>query len=183
VHRLSPGSLAPLSDLPPRPVLLSPPSSLISQYRYSDAMEMKQDCEALLNQGNHDLGAQIVSERQHWVSEGQRGLDDSKLFAVSASTEEYAQVSARFLASMPNATIVSVERVENGPMHEAFLLQASTLKKQIGADWDQDALPRHGCSRTDHQLCRWARLSATAGGDLDRSHLRRWNILRVNCSL
>ena len=103
-------------------------------------MEMKQDCEALLHQGSHDLGAQIDSERRHWASEGQCGLDDSKLFAVCASTGEYAQVSARFLASMPNATIVSVERVENGPMHEAFLLQASTLKKQIGADWDQDAM-------------------------------------------
>ena len=55
---------------------------------------------------------------------------------MNARSDEFAEAAASFLETMPHATIVSIERVQNTAMHDAFLLQASTLKKQLGGDWD-----------------------------------------------
>ena len=107
-------------------------------HRYSDAMEMHRDFGSLQTQGLQAIVVDAAAERKHWVEPGQGGFaaGDSNLFAVNPSSDEFAEVAARFLETMPHATIVSIERVQNAAMHEAFLLQASTLKKQLGADWD-----------------------------------------------
>jgi len=79
-------------------------------------------------------------DRQQWVSTGKRGMDDTKLFPVSASTDEFTGIAARFKQSMPNASIVGIDRVENGSSHEAFQLQTVTLEKALGADWDESKM-------------------------------------------
>jgi hypothetical protein len=110
------------------------------EHRYSDAMQMHGDLGFLQIQGLEALAVDVSAERKHWVEPGQgvfaSAAGNSNLFAVNARSDEFAGVAARFLETMPRATIVSIERVQNAAMHEAFLLQASTLKKQLGADWD-----------------------------------------------
>ena len=104
----------------------------------------------------NSLGAMSVftSDRQHWVSKQQQGLEKDKLFAVDVSTQsdEFDAIAARFFQTMPDASIDRLERVENGYVHESFKLQASTLAKQMGADWDSTTMRQmlfHGTEAVD----------------------------------
>lgn len=104
----------------------------------------------------NSLGAMSVftSDRQHWVSKQQQGLDKDKLFAVDVSTQsdEFDAIAARFFQTMPDASIDRLERVENGYVHESFKLQVSTLAKQMGADWDSTTMRQmlfHGTEAVD----------------------------------
>ena len=110
------------------------------EHRYSDAMEMHRELGSLQIQGLQALAVDASAERKYWVEPGQGGFagapDNGNLFAVNTSSDEFAEVAARFLDTLPHSTVVSIERVQNKAMHDAFLLQASTLKKQLGADWD-----------------------------------------------
>jgi hypothetical protein len=110
------------------------------EHRYSDAMEMHGELGSLQIQGLQALAVDASVERKYWVEPDRGGFASAQgnrnLFAVNKSSDEFAEVAARFLETLPHATIVSIERVQNTAMHEAFLLQASTLKKQLGADWD-----------------------------------------------
>jgi hypothetical protein len=74
----------------------------------------------------------LSSDRKFWASTDKKGLDDNKLFAVQPGSAEHAAVCARFAATLPQATIDQLERVENGYMHEQFALTAANQEKQVG---------------------------------------------------
>ena len=78
----------------------------------------------------------LTAERQHWESTRQRGMDDVKVFPVAVASVEFNQVASLFNRTLPHAVIDKMERIENGVVHEAFCLQAATMQKQIGAQWD-----------------------------------------------
>lgn len=52
----------------------------------------------------------------------------------------HAAITAEFAKTLPSATVDTLERVENGYVHEAFELQASIQKKTIGADYDASGM-------------------------------------------
>eukprot|EP00729_Bicosta_minor_P023307 gene23307-20667_t len=62
--------------------------------------------------------AQQIKGREHWASDGARGLDDEKLFTVAPDSAEFQTVAARFAETMPTHQIDTMERVENGVLHE-----------------------------------------------------------------
>ena len=64
----------------------------------------------------------------------------NKLFIVQQG-EEFDEVEKKFKSTMPNATISRIERVQNQAMHQAFLLQLSTLKRQL-KEWDEGTMRR-----------------------------------------
>jgi len=134
--------------------------------RYSDATEMMSDFESLLAQELSALGDEVAIERRYWASDGgstrKSGIshhlgntplpNHTNLFSVQPTTEEFGDIVARFLKTMQRANIVQIDRVENGVMHQSFLLQASTLKKQMGAEWDRNKMRQmlfHGTEAID----------------------------------
>jgi hypothetical protein len=74
--------------------------------------------------------------RQNWVSSDKKGMDTAKLFEVVPSSSEHAAIVAAFIATMPRATIDRLERVENGLLHESFQLQAASIQKCLGGDYN-----------------------------------------------
>lgn len=83
----------------------------------------------------------LASARKFWASADKKGLEDNKLFAVAAGSVEHNAVATEFAKTMPHATIDTLERVENGYLHESFQLQAKTLQMQVGAaDYNPDAM-------------------------------------------
>jgi len=83
--------------------------------------------------------AEIAAERLSWVSDG---LGRQKLFNVPLTSEEFGRIAGRVQETMPRAVVARIERVENAALHESFLLQVSTLKQEMGADWDPDSMRR-----------------------------------------
>lgn len=81
--------------------------------------------------------AEISAERSNWVSDG---LRSEKLYVVPPPSEEFKSIVARVLETMPRAAVERIDRVENAPLHESFLLQVSTLK--MDADWDPASMRR-----------------------------------------
>jgi poly [ADP-ribose] polymerase 7/11/12/13 len=101
-----------------------------------------------------------LSDREHWMSTGQKGHNASKLFLVHPRTEEYNAVTQLFLATMPGKTVDRLERVENGLMHEVFKMTEAAIRKQVngltkpvrGAGAASDKLVRrlfHGTSAVE----------------------------------
>jgi hypothetical protein len=78
--------------------------------------------------------------KQLWASSAKRGRDKEKLFLVHQGGPEYIDIAGQFTRTLPSATIVRIDRVENGPMRQAFALQASSLTKQIGAGYDASTM-------------------------------------------
>jgi poly [ADP-ribose] polymerase 7/11/12/13 len=72
-----------------------------------------------------------LDRRDRWQSTGCRGLDETKLFAVDTSSAEYEVVRSAFARTMPHAEIDSIQRVENGPQHEAFSLHFSQVAASL----------------------------------------------------
>ena len=83
-----------------------------------------------------------ITSRKNWQSWKRKGMDQQKLFAISRDSTEYAAVAAEFLQTLPHKTIVRVERVENGPQHEAFHLAAATIRKQLGSQFNPATMQR-----------------------------------------
>lgn len=121
--------------------------------RYADAMEMKRDLESLHAQELEAIGAQVSEERRFWFKKSLKPLpnvnsevtstpdqDNINLFTVKQG-EEFDEVAKKFKSTMSNASIVQIQRVQNQAMHQAFLLQLSTLKKQLKG-WDGDTMRR-----------------------------------------
>lgn len=75
--------------------------------------------------------AQQIKGREHWASDGARGLDDEKLFTVAPDSAEFQTVAARFAETMPTHQIDTMERVENGVLHEMFTVQKDTVSRQL----------------------------------------------------
>ena len=133
--------------------LLSLAASCLN-YKYNQ----RPDAEDLLQQLEHLLSAADAAEssvpshmmamldlstgRELWCSTNQRGMDKTKLFMVDMDSDEFAAVAADFLKTLPAATIDRLDRIENGFLHESFQLQASTLQKQIGREWDPHKMRR-----------------------------------------
>ena len=119
--------------------------------RYSDATGMMSDFDSLLTQELGALGDEMAIERRNWASDGGSTRESGRLhrvgnvplpkhtnlFSVPLTTEEFGNIAARFLKTMPRSNVEQIDRVENGVMHQSFLLQASILKKQMGAEWDR----------------------------------------------
>ena len=82
----------------------------------------------------------VLEGRPYWGQDGSGR--DTQLVSVPPSAREFMVIAARFLQTLPQATLVQIERVENGPLYNAFLLQVETLKKQMGGNWDEDRM-RH----------------------------------------
>jgi len=135
--------------------------------RYSNATEMMSDVESLRTHDLSALGDEMAFERKHWTSDGKGSRSKfgsshpqnppqlpncTNLFLVSPTSEEFGDIAARFLKTMPMANVVQIDRVENGAMHQSFSLQASTLKKQMGAEWDRNRMRQmlfHGTEALD----------------------------------
>jgi hypothetical protein len=94
------------------------------------------DQQGTLHQMEQTLG---LSSRMYWESTNQQGLDLKKLFVVDVTSTEYATVAADFFCTMSSRTITRMERVENGPQHQAFHLAAAAVKQQLGGRYG--ALP------------------------------------------
>ena len=83
--------------------------------------------------------AEIAAERLSWVSDG---FGRDKLFTVPVTSEEFGRIAGRVQETMPRAVVERIDRVENAALHESFLLQVSTLKQEMGADWDAASMRR-----------------------------------------
>lgn len=84
----------------------------------------------------------LAGGREYWCSEGKRGTDEQKLFPVKEDSDEFAAVAADFLKTLPAASIDDLQRIENGYLHESFQLQAATLQKRIGLEWEGPKMRR-----------------------------------------
>ena len=61
-------------------------------------------------------------------------------------------MEASFKRTMPHSTIDRIDRVENGPVHEAFQQAAHTIKRQVGAAFDPARMMQmlfHGTDAVD----------------------------------
>lgn len=92
-----------------------------------------------LDQMEETLG---ISSRANWQSFEKKGLDHRKLFAIPQASTEFATVAAEFLRTLPGKAIVKLERVENGPQHEAFHLATATIRKQLGTQYNAATMQR-----------------------------------------
>lgn len=75
--------------------------------------------------------AQQIKGREHWASDGARGLDDEKLFTVAPDSAEFQTVAARFAETLQTRDVDKIERVENGVLHEMFTLQQDAVSRQL----------------------------------------------------
>ena len=80
--------------------------------------------------------------RQLWASTGKIGQDKDKMFPVQKGSSEHANIAGQITRTLSSATIVRIDRIENGPMRQAFAVQDATLEKQIGADFDAGSMRR-----------------------------------------
>ena len=90
-----------------------------------------------------------MNERSSWCSRNQEGLDPNKLFDVSRDTQEYATITALFHATLPNLSLDTVLRVENGAQHELYSVHKSNIRKELGSRFDEARMVRllfHGTS-------------------------------------
>jgi hypothetical protein len=77
----------------------------------------------------------LLEGRPYW---GQGGSGEGiQLVSLSPDGREFGEIAARFYQTLPRATLVQIDRVENGALYKSFLLQVETLKKQMGANWDE----------------------------------------------
>ena len=65
-----------------------------------------------------------------------------QLVPLSPGTREFGEVAARFRETLPQATLVRIDRVQNRPLYDSFILQVETLKRQMGANWDEGRMRR-----------------------------------------
>ena len=74
------------------------------------------------------LGKVLSEGRPYW---GQGGSDEGiQLVSLAPGTREFGEIAARFRKTLPQATLVRIDRVQNGPLYDSFLLQVETLKKR-----------------------------------------------------
>ena len=105
--------------------------------------------ELVQESNNNALLAAVTAERTRWQSDG---LGSTKLFAVPATSSEFVDIESQFLQTLPRSRINRIERIENAPMHESFLLQVMALKQQLADDWDAASMRRllfHGTSAVE----------------------------------
>ena len=82
-----------------------------------------------------DFLEKVLEGRPYW---GQGGSGEGiQLVSLSPEGREFGEIAARFFQTLPQASLVQIDRVENGPLYNSFLLQVETLKKQMGANWDE----------------------------------------------
>jgi poly [ADP-ribose] polymerase 7/11/12/13 len=74
----------------------------------------------------------VLEGRPYW---GQGG--SKLLVSLSQGTSEFGEIENRFRQTLPQATLVQIDRVQNGPLFASFLAQTENLKKQMGANWDE----------------------------------------------
>jgi len=80
----------------------------------------------------------ILEGRPYW---GQGGSDQGiHLVSLSQGTPEFREIENRFRKTLRQATLDRIDRVQNGPLFHSFLVQAETLKKQMGANWDEGTM-------------------------------------------
>ena len=79
-------------------------------------------------------------DRSLWDSKRQEGRDAKKLFRVDAGSEEFAYVKDLFMATMhsKNVVIERIERIENGPQHEAYAQKKKAISDEIAKNLPQD---------------------------------------------
>jgi poly [ADP-ribose] polymerase 7/11/12/13 len=92
----------------------------------------------------------VLEGRPYW---GQGGSNEGiQLVSLSPGTREFGEIADRFRETLPQATLVRIDRVQNGPLYDSFLLQIDTLKKQMGANWDEGRMRRmlfHGTNAVE----------------------------------
>jgi poly [ADP-ribose] polymerase 7/11/12/13 len=81
-----------------------------------------------------------MEERKYWCS---NGLDSTKLFNVRAGTQEYAMISTLFHKTLPNHSIDSMQRVENGALHERYIVHKSTIRNELGWQFDENSMVKY----------------------------------------
>jgi hypothetical protein len=74
-------------------------------------------------------------DRKYWVTAGV--VDSRNLYEVAKGTAEFNDISGMFSRSCPKE-IVQLERVENAPMHDAYIQTANNLRTQIGQAFDAE---------------------------------------------
>ena len=79
-------------------------------------------------------------DRSLWDSKRQEGRDAKKLFRVDAGSEEFAYVKDLFMATMHSKHVVieRIERIENGPQHEAYAQKKKAISDEIAKNLPQD---------------------------------------------
>ena len=98
--------------------------------RYDDFTSRKIDLTSSAGPGIGDPDPGFI---QLWASTGKLGRDKERLFLVARGNPEHADISRQFFRTLGSATIVRIERVENGAIRAAFALQADTLAREMGA--------------------------------------------------
>ena len=62
----------------------------------------------------------VLEGRPYW---GQGGSNEGiQLVSLSPGTREFGEIADRFRETLPQATLVRIDRVQNGLLYESFLL-------------------------------------------------------------
>jgi poly [ADP-ribose] polymerase 7/11/12/13 len=72
----------------------------------------------------------LTGGRENWSSTDGKGMDANKLFQVDNRSHEFVAVEAKFQTTLSTKTVDSIHRIENGLLHEMFLLDATNIEKQ-----------------------------------------------------
>ena len=92
----------------------------------------------------------VLEGRPYW---GQGGSNEGiQLVSLSPGTLEFGEIADRFRETLPQATLVRIDRVQNGPLYDSFETLKKTLKKQMGANWDEGRMRRmlfHGTNTVE----------------------------------
>jgi hypothetical protein len=81
--------------------------------------------------------------RSYWASAGRHGANTQTLFNASSAEAHFATQLLR--ESLPSAHVLSVQRVENGAQHDAFLRRRGALMAELatsGTAWSEEAHAR-----------------------------------------
>ena len=85
----------------------------------------------------------VLEGRPYW---GQGGSNEGiQLVSLSPGTRQFGEIADRFRETLPQATLVRIDRAQNGPLYDSFPLQVEsleTLKKQMRASWDEGRMRR-----------------------------------------
>ena len=92
----------------------------------------------------------VLEGRPYW---GQGGSNEGiQLVSLSPGTRQFGEIADRFRETLPQATLVRIDRVQNRPLYDSFILQVETLKRQMGANWDEGRMRRmlfHGTNAVE----------------------------------
>ena len=90
-----------------------------------------------------------LAERRTWQSSNQAGLDAEKKFPLDPDSDEYKLVLGEVDRTLANRTVDSIDRIENGPLHESYSLCKANIRRSIGRDYAEEQMVKllfHGTS-------------------------------------